>query len=58
MIASDTEAIVKDRLFQLLMLCFERIDTTIEGNESVTTYQKLLKSLRVALNQKYCDSGK
>lgn len=57
-IISSTEATSKEKLFYLLMLCFEKVETYLQSTESATIYHTLLKSLRVALNQKNGDSGK
>lgn len=57
-IKSNTDATVKYRVFDLLMVCFEKIDRYLENNDAVLICKELLNSLRVALSQKHSDTGK
>lgn len=57
-IKSNVHYLVKTRLFDLLMLCFEKIDRCMENNDSVLICKDLINSLRIALTQKHTETGK
>lgn len=55
-ITSNSHAMVKDRLFELLILCLEKLDRCLES-DSWLECKNLLNSLKMAVNQKHSDSG-
>lgn len=57
-IKSNTENVVKTKVFELLMLCFKEVDSHVESNDSILACKELLNALRIALNQKHSDTGK
>lgn len=57
-IKSNTDAIVKSKLFELLMCCLQINDRCMDKNESVAVFQDLLKSLLVASGQTHSNTGK
>lgn len=56
-VKSNADFVVKYKLFDLLMLCFEKLDPPMDGN-SISVCKDLLYSLRIASNIKHSDSGK
>lgn len=57
-IKSNTDFVVKNKLFELLLLCFQKVDGCLENNDSTIVYKDLLNSLRTAVMQKHSESGK
>lgn len=57
-IKSDSHAMVKDRLFKLLVSCLEKLDRYVESNESLMICKDVLNSLKIAVNQKHSETGR
>lgn len=57
-IRSNTEYSIKNKLFDVLILCLQKLDRFVEDTNVISSYTNLISSLRIAIAQKHADIGK